>query len=460
VLKKLLDKEYSFIYFFPKDPVSIKANLGHISYEKIGKNFDEYIEIDYEPIWVKNIKEKTNIEKENFEKRVKNCNDTTKVKVCTTTEIAEQYLILEGDEDIFNKIMRILKRLWRKSIRILKRLFTKSTHFFIKYPKSIYKILNVYNIYIKKVIETVKKVSPDIIITSSDMTLSYRIIKKYFPNIELVVLQPCFLDFREREVRKLNFSKKVANFILGGVLFPKQAYFGLEDTDNKLLLFEDKFTEFYKNKRTNTYRVYNPYFTELHQNISTIARKKNYLKNLNKNINIEKPIVIIFIMDYSLIHGKEIQKYTETTYKKVIDYFKDDFNFFIKDHPRYSATEFLEEVQSYERVFCLNDELTYDELLSIGDINISINSNASLESLITGMPTINFLPLDLHKNIHFQWLSYYCGTEAHGYEDLIAILNSFLLDKTPILEKVHEGQKKLVGTKEECKKVFMEVLGS
>jgi hypothetical protein len=411
-LKEILaDDDFEFIYFFNKDTCSIEANLNNISEDKVGKYFDIYTELKYDPIWVKKIKDKTT---------------TTNKK---EMEVSKNYFV-----KVFRKIIKIVKNLLH--------------------------IYDSFQNYVNENIKMIQNINPDIVIITSDMSLSYRILKRYFPKIKVIILQPCFLDFREKKVsRKISFIGKIANILLRKTLYPKQLYFGLESENNKLLVFEEKFAEFYKDKRKQVYRIFNPFFTQMSEQIFDL--NKNDIKEklyTNKNIDKTKPIVILFIMDYTLSHGADVQEYTERAYISIIKRYINEFNFILKNHPRVGIKDFDIHFKENENVIFISEQITYEELLAVGDINISINSNASLESLICGMTTINFLPLKLSENEHFKWLSYYCGLEAITIEDLESLLEQYLIDKNSFIEIGEKGRKKLVGTKEECRESFLKVL--
>jgi hypothetical protein len=395
-LKEILDENYSFTYFFSKDSTSLKSNLLNISKLKVGSNFDKYVEIDAPLPWVYN-------------------------------------------EQKFNIRVRFING------------FLKKVNYFFKLKR-----------YVKQFITKINEISPDYIVITSDLTISYRIIKKYFPKVKIIILQPCFLDFRDRELREIPVGIRIINNYFKGILYPNQPYFGLENkSTDKLLLFEDKFFEFYKDKRENIYKIFNPFFVKLNDQIESldIVKIKNKLSHII-NIDLKREIVIIYVSDYTSFHGVDIHNYTIESYIKLIKKFADKYTFIIKNHPRAGVKDFEKNFIGYKQVFFLNNEIEYNELLSIGNLNISINSNASLESIVCGMPTINFLPLHLKENDHFKWLSYYGGEEANTYEDLELLLEKYLDDKNFFLNKLNEGRKKLVGTKEECKRNLLNAFES
>ena len=399
-MKELLDEDFEFIYFFTKDSTCIKLNLENISYELVGKKFDKYVEIDFDPFWVTKLSVNNNL----------------------------------SNLGLINLILRLKNN-----------------------------ILYFFNIrkYIKHFVEKINRISPDYIVLTSDMTFSYRIIKRYFPTIKIIIIQPCFLDFRDKKLKKFSILEKIGNILLGNLYYPKQSYFGLESKNDKLLLFDDKFMDFYKNKRENIYKIINPFFSKLNQEIASL-NKNNIKKLLFKSISINpsKPIIILFASDYTTIHGNEVQMYIENTYINLIKKYYQSFNFIIKNHPRAGIKNFDVHFKGYKEVFFLQNELSYNELLAIGNLNISINSNASLESIICGMPTINFLPLDLQNNEHFKWLSYYGATEANTFKDIDILLRKFNKDMNYFNEKVESGRRKLVDNQTKCKEKLLKAFSN
>lgn len=428
----LVDDNFEFVYLYNKDTCSVEGNLNNISEDKIAKYFDSYVELSYEPIWVKKVKDKINHDKdkelldESYKEIKKEVLDSSKKSIA---------------KEIKNKLLFIVKKVLRT-------------------PPLLFSMYNNFQNYVNENIKIIKNINPDIVIITSDMSLSYRILKKYFPEIKVIVLQPCFLDFREKKVsRKIPFIGKIANILLRKTLYPKQLYFGLEDGKNSLLVFEEKFAEFYKDKREHVYKTFNPFFIQMNEQILELNKNdiKQKLYN-NKNIDKTKPAIVLFIMDYTLSHGADVQEYTERAYIAIIKKYINEFNFILKNHPRVGIKDFDMHFKENENVIFITEQITYEELLSVGDINISINSNASLESLICGMTTINFLPLKLSENEHFKWLSYYCGLEATTIEDLESLLEQYLIDKNSFIDIGEKGRKKLVGTKEECRESFLKVL--
>ncbi|MDY0328455.1 MAG: hypothetical protein RBR07_09425 [Arcobacteraceae bacterium] len=433
-MKEILsDDDFEFIYFFNKDTCSIEANLKNISSKKIGKYFDNYVELDYTPIWVERLNK-----------------DIIKEKKSIADDVNANHFI-ENKNSKIGKLFFICNKLINMVFDISRRI--------VRRIKTFYNLYISFNNYSQAMRKVIKSINPDFIVLTSDMTLSYRIIKRYFPKIKVLILQPCFLDFRDKKPRKLSISGKIANIVLNKTLYPSQAYFGLESKNDKLLLFEDKFAEFYMGKRKNIYKIFNPFFTQLNQQI--LDKDKSTITKMlyeGKNIDNSKPIVVMFIMDYTLSHGLDIQQYTEKAYIEIIQKYSNEFTFILKNHPRIGIKDFERNFTMYENVIFLYEQISYEDLLAIGDINISINSNASLESLVCGMTTINFLPLHLSENDHFKWLSYYCGIEVNTIQDLEFTLGKYLDNKYYFINKVTEGRRKLVGTNEACRESFLKVL--
>lgn len=401
-MQEYLENDFEFTYFFTKDTVSIKSNLENISYEKVGKFFDNYIELEFEPSWVRKSL-KINKKQDKGKKQEK-----------------KPYGYVED------------------KVRKLKIQFD----FFRNYRR-----------YIKELVLKIKDINPEYIVITSDMTFNYRIIKKYLPSIKVIIIQPCFLDFRKRELKFQSLVKKIVNSMLGNTLLPRQPYFGLESVKkDNLLLFDERFLSFYENKRENLFQITNPAFLRLNNRIKCI----NSLEIKNKlNIDYNMNVVIIYIADYTTIHGPEVQKYMENAYKELIKKHSKKFFFIIKNHPRAGVLNFERNFNDIDNILFLNSEIDNDDLLSIGDINISINSNASLQAIVSGMLTINFLPLSLKDNEHFRLLSYYGGIESNSFEDLDRTFNGFLNNKELLIKQSTITSLKLVSTEKECREKLL-----
>lgn len=446
-LYKMLNDEYHFTYFFPKDSTMIKGNLQYISYDKIGYIFDEYIEMDYDAPWVEGLKI--------LEDRDKQLLNKIKFKETPEEEELEEGLEEELEEkpeegNIFLKTGRFIKRGTRRLYIFIR---GKIIGVIRKVKRKIMRWRNLWNqlmrikYYSNRFREMIEEISPDIIVMTSDMTISYRIVKKYFPNVKIIIMQPCFLDFREKEKKAISGLNKAKQFLIGNILYPRQQYFGLENDSDILLLIEDKFLNFYANKRTNVHKIINPYYYDLNREVKKIKKNKNaILKKLN--LPIEKDIIIIFLTDYTSIHGKELQKYLESSYIKIINRYSSHFTFIIKNHPRAGVKNFDNKVTN---AYFIKDEVNFSELLSIADLNISINSNASLEAIVSGMLTLNFLPLELKNNNHYKWLTYYGGYNVSTYEDICDYLESFKIKKQILISNLNIGRMRLIGKDNECR---------
>lgn len=428
-LYQLLKDDFKFIYFFSKDSTMIKGNLENITKEKVGYIFDEYVEITYETPWAKRAYRQTSV-----------IPKSNNIKSLTIEH-----------KPLYKKIILLLLKIIKFTLRPIKR--------FISKWKNILNILRDIKKYTTEFRTIIQSISPDIIIITSDMTMSYRIIKKYFPKIELIIMQPCFLDFRKKEKKRLSQLEKIRHFVSGKILYPQQQYFGMENNNDKLLLIEDRFLEFYKNKRDNIFRIINPYYYQLNKDIENFKVPKTRETLLRVlNLDISKDVIIIFLSDYTLIHGEAIQTYLEDTYIQLIKKYEYKYNFIIKNHPRAGVKDFEANFNDLSKIFFLKNELTYNELLSIGDLNISINSNASLEAIISGMPTINFLPLHLKGNEHYEWLTYYGGINIYTYAEMANFLNTFKKNKNTLIDNLNSNRLKLIGEDGECKKLLLDML--
>ena len=101
-----------------------------------------------------------------------------------------------------------------------------------------------------------KRLKPDIVLSTSDLFFTTRYFSIKYPNIPLLLIQPCFLDLWERPYLN-SFSKKIVNLFFP-YFFEKQQYFGLEIKDINLLLWDLNSYETYKSKGKSPFKILNP----------------------------------------------------------------------------------------------------------------------------------------------------------------------------------------------------------
>lgn len=411
-IQELLSNQgLEFIYFNTKDNILVEGNTINITKEGIGQNFNRYEELEYSPTWIRNPKNTKNFKENQLESGFLKCT--------------------------YYNIFRYINKI-----------------------NNVINLMSEYKIYEKKIIEKVKEINPEFLIITSDMSISYRIIKKHFPHLKIIIIQPCFLDIRDKNRGKKFFIKKALNILSGGIMYPSQLYFGLESKNDKLLLFDSTIIDFYKTRRKNVFKIVNPSFYKLSQDVQELKSKDNRKKTLDKvNITNDNKIVIIFLSDYTLGHGEKVNNYIKEIYIKLIQTYSKKINFLIKNHPRIPLKDFDKNFINNENIIFLKEQLSFKEILSIGDLNISHNSNASLESLVIGMPTINLVPknLSVQDKEQSKLLSKYGAYEFSTRKEIYSYFDNKLLDEE-FFDDMSSIQKNLIGNEDECVSTLMQHL--
>ena len=95
-----------------------------------------------------------------------------------------------------------------------------------------------------------KSLDPDLLITTSDMSVAFKGIKAYckINNIPIIIIQPSFFDYEK--IYKINYKDRTRKFINFFIeIYPKQALWGNEDKETILFLWGSYFKNYYSNKK-------------------------------------------------------------------------------------------------------------------------------------------------------------------------------------------------------------------
>ena len=256
---------------------------------------------------------------------------------------------------------------------------------FISKIKKFFKIKR----FIKELKLFIKNIKPSIIITTSDMTLSVRVIKKYFPNIPIVVIQSGTTgnkNIPRRLVQKIQYI--LFNKILQIPIISNQNYFGNESNDIIVLLWG----EYFKNllvSSNNKYIIGNIVYDYFPIKKNIDIRKQILLDNY---FDINTKIVALCTTPLMLgFLKKEFSFDVNRLYKEIIIN-RPDILFIIKPHPRNKTKDLREYFTSLN----LNNIIIYDKdlfyLFQFIDLHIASFSGTSLEALASNIPIISVNP--------------------------------------------------------------------
>jgi len=239
-------------------------------------------------------------------------------------------------------------------------------------------------LYINRLKKLIKKESLSAIVTTGDMTFSMRIVKVYFPNIPVFLVQSAL--FPSKGMTR-SVSQTIAyvffNKILRVPIVSKQNYFGQEFNDVNLLLWGDYFANMLE-KRDNCYIV-----GDLTLDNFPIDKNKEEKQKLLKNTkySIDIPIVTICTSVLEGLVGKEIIDHAHTMYQElIID--RQDIYFIVKLHPRNNGQAMRQVFESLNVNNVIIADTDLHKLFSYTDIHISSFSRTAVEAIASNIPIV------------------------------------------------------------------------
>lgn len=252
------------------------------------------------------------------------------------------------------------------------------------------KIINIFEIikFKNELICFLKKEKPSIIITTSDLSLSVRVIKKYLPYTPIVVIQSAMIsNIGLNRTFKHYLKYIIFNKVLSLPIIRKQNYFGHEYNNNILLLWGDYFKKLVDNN--NTIKSIGDITFDNFPIKKSLELKKELL--LKYNFKEETKIITICTSAFSGIIDSNVEKKLYDIYKNIIIIKKELF-FIIKPHPRNNGKE-LEDIFTplkADNFIILNNHL--HTLFQYTDIHISSFSRTALEALASNIPILSINP--------------------------------------------------------------------
>lgn len=241
--------------------------------------------------------------------------------------------------------------------------------------------------YKNRLKEIINIESPSAIVTTGDLAFNIRIVKKYFPDIPVFVIQ-AGVSSNKGISRK--YTQKIIYVLFNKVfkipLVNKQNYFGNEYEDTFLLLWGEYFKDMINNNR-NTHIVGDISFDNFPIK-KNIEEKKSFL---TKYHYARMANIVVICTTVKKIAVVEVLDNMYEIYKNLIIKRKDLF-FIIKPHPRNDTEELRDIFESLQVDNCAVLNTNLHELFKYTDIHISSFSGTALEAIASNIPVISVNP--------------------------------------------------------------------
>ncbi|MFX0059063.1 MAG: hypothetical protein ACFE85_03910 [Candidatus Hodarchaeota archaeon] len=238
----------------------------------------------------------------------------------------------------------------------------------------------IYWKYKRKLMAYLYKINPAVIITTSDMATSHRVMFTWCKRnrVPYIILQPAFIEGIPEHYGLFKILRYIViNKILGLPIYRKQELFGYESQKSYLFLWGEYFI--LKKRKRNLFLLGNPAFDILFRKF----QKERKIKN-----------AILICTEYLDYFGKDIFDEVMKIYVKAIKS-KPEITFYIKVHPRERIEKYkiLLPKSRYPNVVVVKEENLYD-LFNLCDIQMSVTSFTSFEAAAVGLPIIIIRPMD------------------------------------------------------------------
>lgn len=242
-----------------------------------------------------------------------------------------------------------------------------------------------YKSRFKKLIE---EEHPSVVVTTGDLTFSVRILKMYFPDIPLIVIQSAlFTDKGITRKTFQNISYLLFNKIMRLPIVSRQNYFGQEFDDACILLWGDYFYKMLPNNK-NIYLVGDITFDNFP--IKKESRvKKDFLSSAN--MPLDTKVVVICTSVLESLTSKETVDSLHKIYTNLIKKRKDLF-FIIKPHPRNNTKELRNIFESLAVNNCMVLDTDLHKLFKYTDMHISSFSRTAIEAVASNIPVVSVNP--------------------------------------------------------------------
>jgi len=245
--------------------------------------------------------------------------------------------------------------------------------------------------YSRRVLNDISTLKPSAVLCTSDIFYVPRLIEEYMPNIPLFVLQPSFLDLREKSAR-FQSAKYLVNKVISR-LFENQPYFGMECRSSNLLVWGEKTYDYYAGRRSNVFRVVNPAHKALRDEVGKLRTAGRNLILSKLKLSFERKTIVIFVDHFETLYDESFQDRYESCCIEMLKFLQRTFNVIIKTHPngdiKYWRQLFAQDIGE---AACVIRDVEKAELMAVCDIAIATNSYALVEAAIGGSVSINFFP--------------------------------------------------------------------
>lgn len=240
--------------------------------------------------------------------------------------------------------------------------------------------------YKHKLVELIKEIKPDAIVTTGDSTVASMIVNKWAikKKIPFVVIQPAFIDpfypnILVRVKRRVLFY--IFSYFFAIPLIYRQYVFGKEYAQNHVFLWGEIFKNSgYTENENNVHILGSPLFNN------------NIIKDLDNDLlpKIDLPLPIITICTTALrkLCGEEKERIVNEIIKNTI-ITNPELSFILKIHPRENKEKYIQLMRDIvSSNYLIIDNINTNELYKITSVQISVNSFSSFEAVVCGIPII------------------------------------------------------------------------
>ena len=249
--------------------------------------------------------------------------------------------------------------------------------------KSLKDIKNIIGIreYKKKLHKQIEAFKPDIVVAVGDMGgCTNRMINNWCEKnkIPYVIMQPSFLESSIPKVKDVMLNKLgylLFNKILDIPLFRRQQVFGCEKKSNYLFLWGTDFKKMYKGTciEQNIRLVGNPVFDNMQENID--------------RSHFNTPVALLCPSMFNGVISKKNELKVQKMYQDIVKQ-NPHVEFIVKVHPRETVEQYQELLKDCGSNYFITKTANLYDLFRVVDVQISLMSYTSFESVVAGIPTI------------------------------------------------------------------------